>query len=61
MNFLQKNGNDFFWGTFTNRKIFQSPLGFKIDVFFDRLEMCHTVDFRKRLEKKNLMGNLNVP
>jgi hypothetical protein len=33
------------------RYVFQSPnTGRKIDIFFDKLEMCHTIDFRGRLE-----------
>ncbi|MEM2262335.1 MAG: hypothetical protein QXK24_07780 [Ignisphaera sp.] len=33
------------------RLIFKAKTGnFKIDVFLDKLEMCHTIDFRKRLE-----------
>jgi len=33
------------------RYIFKHPVhGWKVDVFFDKLEMCHTIDFRGRLE-----------
>ncbi|MEM2262379.1 MAG: hypothetical protein QXK24_08000 [Ignisphaera sp.] len=33
------------------RLIFKAKTGnFKIDVFLDKLEMCHTIDFRKRME-----------
>lgn len=32
-----------------DRIIFFHPDGFRVDVFFDRLAMCHVVDFRKRL------------
>jgi len=33
------------------RHIYRNPkLGIYIDVFFDKLEMCHTIDFTKRLE-----------
>jgi len=32
------------------RLIFTGGLISTIDVFFDRLEMCHTIDFRRRLE-----------
>jgi hypothetical protein len=33
------------------RSIYSNPdTKIHIDVFFDRLEMCHTIDFRKRLE-----------
>lgn len=34
-----------------DRYIFHhSRKGYKVDVFFDQLKMCHTIDFRKRLE-----------
>ncbi len=34
-----------------NRHIYNhEKLGAKVDVFFDKLEMCHTIDFRERLE-----------
>jgi len=32
------------------RDIFMDEEGIKIDVFLDKLEMCHVMDFRKRLE-----------
>jgi hypothetical protein len=32
-----------------DRVIFFHPEGFRVDVFFDRLDMCHTVDFRDRI------------
>ena len=32
------------------RDIFKDKDGVKIDVFFDKLEMCHVIDFRKRLK-----------
>jgi hypothetical protein len=32
-----------------DRIIFFHPEGFRVDVFFDRLDMCHVVDFRDRL------------
>ncbi len=32
-----------------DRIIFFHPEGFRVDIFFDRLDMCHVVDFRKRL------------
>ena len=33
------------------RYIFKHPTrGWKVDVFFDKLEMCHTIDFKGRLE-----------
>jgi hypothetical protein len=32
------------------RLIFFHDDGFRVDVFFDRLDMCHVVDFRGRLE-----------
>ncbi|MEM2122784.1 MAG: hypothetical protein QXE79_04020, partial [Candidatus Bathyarchaeia archaeon] len=33
------------------RYVFQSPgTNLKVDIFFDRLEMCHTIDFKGRLE-----------
>lgn len=33
------------------RYIFKHPVyGWKVDVFFDKLEMCHTIDFKGRLE-----------
>jgi hypothetical protein len=38
-------------GMESNRRIFRNPgNGIKVDVFFDRLEFCHTIDLRKRLE-----------
>ena len=32
-----------------DRVIFLHPEGFRVDVFFDRLDMCHTIDFRERI------------
>lgn len=32
------------------RHIYERPDGLVIDVFFDKLDMCHTIDFRNRLE-----------
>jgi hypothetical protein len=32
-----------------DRVIFFHPEGLRVDVFFDRLDMCHTVDFRERI------------
>ncbi len=35
-----------------NRQIFNDAEGNKaIDIFFDKLQMCHTIDFHQRLEK----------
>lgn len=31
------------------RLIFQAPFNATLDIFFDKFEMCHTFDFRKRL------------
>ncbi len=33
-----------------DRVIFFHPQGFRVDVFFDRLDMCHAVDFQRRLD-----------
>jgi uncharacterized protein YggL (DUF469 family) len=34
-----------------NRKVFQDEVNNRsVDVFFDRLEMCHVIDFKNRLE-----------
>lgn len=33
-----------------DRVIFSHPEGLRVDVFFDRLEMCHTIDFRERMK-----------
>ena len=38
-------------GTFVGREIFESEDGKHIDVFLDKLEYCHTVHFKNRLEK----------
>jgi hypothetical protein len=32
-----------------DRVIFFHANGFRVDIFFDRLDMCHVVDFRERL------------
>jgi hypothetical protein len=32
-----------------DRVIFFHPEGFRVDIFFDRLDMCHTIDFRDRI------------
>ncbi len=38
----------------TQRLIFEQPeTNVKVDVFLDQLQMCHTLDFRKRLELDN--------
>jgi len=37
-------------GAFVNREIFEGPEGKHIDVFFDKLEFCHTISFGGRLE-----------
>jgi len=35
----------------TQRLIFERPkMKIKVDVFLDQLQMCHTLDFRKRVE-----------
>jgi hypothetical protein len=33
-----------------DRVIFFHANGFRVDIFFDRLDMCHVVDFRERLD-----------
>jgi hypothetical protein len=33
-----------------DRVIFFHPEGIRVDVFFDRLDMCHNIDFRDRLQ-----------
>jgi hypothetical protein len=33
-----------------NRDLFQESEGVKVDVFYDKLAMCHTIDFANRLE-----------
>ena len=33
-----------------SRHIYDAPKGFHVDVFFDRLEFCHILDFKGRLE-----------
>ena len=33
-----------------DRVIFFHPEGIRVDVFFDRLDMCHNIDFRERLQ-----------
>lgn len=38
-------------GLLVGRRIFIAPVdGLHIDIFFDRLEMCHTINFKGRLE-----------
>jgi hypothetical protein len=32
-----------------DRVIFFHPNGFRVDIFFDQLDMCHKIDFRNRL------------
>lgn len=34
----------------TSRHLYDAPGGFHVDVFFDKLEMCHMLDLRGRLE-----------
>ena len=49
--FLEKSGYKFVWGTWTQRKIYTHPVHkYTVDVFFNKLEMCHTIDFTKRLK-----------
>ncbi len=51
VDFLEKSGYKFTWGTWTQRKIYTHPVHkYTVDVFFDKLEMCHTIDFSKRLK-----------
>lgn len=41
----------FKWGVLTDRMIFNDVAGkYVVDVFFDRLEMCHRIDLKGRLE-----------
>jgi hypothetical protein len=37
-------------GAFVDREIFEGTNGKHIDVFFDKLEFCHTISFSRRLE-----------
>ncbi|MEM4246243.1 MAG: hypothetical protein QW390_02990, partial [Candidatus Bathyarchaeia archaeon] len=37
-------------GLYASRKIYLTDKGDHIDVFFDKIEMCHSIDFRGRLE-----------
>ena len=37
-------------GAFVDREVFESADGKHVDVFFDKLEYCHTVSFDRRLE-----------
>ena len=37
------------YGLVGERKIFARPDGIKVDVFLDKLSMCHSIDFEKRL------------
>jgi hypothetical protein len=42
------------FSTGTTRQIYtDEPNNRSVDVFFDRLEMCHTIDFKNRLELDN--------
>lgn len=34
----------------TAHYVFEGSSGFHVDVFFDKLEMCHTIDFKDQLE-----------
>jgi len=34
----------------TSQYVFEGSSGFHVDVFFDKLEMCHTIDFKDQLE-----------
>jgi hypothetical protein len=38
-------------GAFVGREIFEHGDGTHVDVFFDKLEYCHTIYFRNRLER----------
>ena len=38
-----------FLGEYGNQLIFNHPTSIHVDVFFDQLKMCQTIDFRKRL------------
>jgi len=42
-------GHKLVYGLIGERKIFARPDGTKVDVFLDKLSMCHTIDFEKRL------------
>ena len=33
-----------------SRHMYDAPKGFHVDVFYDRLDMCHNLDFKGRLE-----------
>lgn len=39
------------WGAFADRMIFKNATGkYEVDVFFDKLEMCHEINLKGRLE-----------
>lgn len=46
---FESTGHKLVYGLTGDRKIFMRPDGMKVDVFFDKLSMCHTIDFEKRL------------
>ncbi len=37
-------------GAKASRQVYDATKGFHVDVFFDKLEFCHTLDFKGRLE-----------
>ncbi len=49
MNYFESIGHKLIFGLTGDRKIFQRPDGMKVDVFLDKLSMCHMIDFERRL------------
>jgi hypothetical protein len=54
LGYAPMKGMALMFSTGTTRQIYtDEPNNRSVDVFFDRLEMCHTIDFKNRLELDN--------
>lgn len=49
LDYFESIGYKLVYGLTGERKIFTRPDGMKVDVFLDKLAMCHSIDFEKRL------------
>ena len=50
LGYMPNRGAKLLGVVWASRHIYDAPAGFHVDVFFDKLEMSHTIDFRGRLE-----------
>ena len=49
LGYQEKGGHGITMEVWTNRRIYEHPILPHVDVFFDGLDFCHRLDFRKRL------------